>query len=504
MRSSRLALALPVLAVSLALGACAAPSDESTDGTSQDVTGGTEAIESPVVFLFAKGSAADASPSCAGAMLSDTMVVTAKACVKDGMIIGRAADSDGHGARANVKAVHPADDATVPVVVVELDRALAGTHAVITHTPLRDGYKVNAFAATDGKGWFTPGKGEASTVDGNVTEETDFIASITPDKGQEICDGDVGAPVCSSVGGHILSYELPGGTCGMSGLILSRVDPTAATTGTTKGCSSAPYQVAKLGQYHDYRAKYAPGAFQPLVIDKFILRDFPYAPDGLWGYKTKGDIVACTLGSTALSALKPGVSTANLNAKVSFANMDTKAAPYGRFGIAPKSDPTNMRWLPAQKMDDASGAKFDTSYQGTVNAAKDGDYIIAFRASANGGETWTECDTDGIANGFTPEKALQLTISDATGTTTPPAGSSTTTPQNTTPPSDPPSTGGEEATNEDGTPLPTTSDPTSDDDQPTTAKSSSGGCSQTGSPLGSSLPILGAAFALLAMRRRKR
>ena len=30
----------------------------------------------------------------------------------------------------------------------------------------------------------------------------------------------------------------------------------------------------------------------------------------------------------------------------------------------------------------------------------DGEYVVAFRASANGGEVWTQCDTDGIENGF--------------------------------------------------------------------------------------------------------
>ena len=505
MRSSKFALALPLLAATLALGACAAPTegDDATGDTSQDVTGGSNAIESPVVFLFDKTAPSTAAPLCAGALISDTMVVTAKACVKDGatLVVGRAADKDGRGTHANVKAAHPSEDKNAEVIVLEIDKSMKGMHAVITHTPLRDGYTVNAFAATDGQHFWSPDKGEASSVDGSLTEETDTVASISPAKGQEICDGDMGAPVCSSVGGHLAGYDLPGGTCGLGGLITARVDPTS--TGTTKGCSGSAFKVVKLGQYHDYLAKYAPGAFQPLKIDVALLSWLPaYAPDGLWGYKTKGDITACTLGTTALSALKPGVPTGKLNAKVSFANMDKKAAPYGRFGIALKTDPTNMRWLPAARLDDATGTKFDSSFEGTVNAAKNGDYIIAFRASANGGETWTQCDTDGIANGFSADKAIALTVTDATTTTPTP---DSTTPQTTTPPSDPPATSGEEATQDDGSQYPTVNDPSAD--EPTAKpKTESGGCSQTGSssPLGSSLPILGAVFGLLALKRKKR
>ena len=53
--------------------------------------------------------------------------------------------------------------------------------------------------------------------------------------------------------------------------------------------------------------KFAPQAFQPLVIDKLIVRNFPYVPEGLWGYETKGDVKACALDAVALELLSRDV-----------------------------------------------------------------------------------------------------------------------------------------------------------------------------------------------------
>ena len=513
MRSSKLALVLPLLVASLGAGACAAPAEEGTDDQSQDVTGGTGSVESPVAFLFE--TTASEAPKCAGAMLSETMAVTAKACAKQGLIVGRAMDKDGHGARATIKAVHLSDAKDADIAVVELDKPLKGTIAVVTHMPLRAGYAVNAFAAVDGKGLFAVDKNEASTVTATMTEENATHGSLTPAKGMEICDGDVGAPVCSSTGGSIFGYNLYG-TCGLSGLVVGRADaakPIAAPEPGAKApepaskCSGGAWKVAQLGQHREFLAKFAPKAFEPLRVDKAIIRNFPYVPEGLWGYKTKGDVKACTLEATKLEAVKPGAPSAKLGAKVSFAGMDKNAAAWGRFGIAKKSAPSEMRWLPAQKMDSAKGAAFDAKFEGLVSTEAAGDYVVAFRASANGGETWTTCDTDGIENGFSVDKALALSVSDAPATT-PPAGttppSTPTTPSSETP-SDPPAQEGEPVTDESSNgssdPLP--------DFTPTKKKSDSsdnGGCSMTrgGTPLSSSLPMVGVVLGLAAMMRRRR
>ena len=510
MRPRQLAWILPLLVASLGAGACAAPSEgDETDDQTQHVTGGTGSVESPVVFLF-EGGSAESAPKCAGAMLSDTMAVTAKACAKEGLVIGRAADKDGHGERAKIKAIHLPDGADADIAVVELDKALPGAIAVITHMPLRAGYAVNAFAAIDGKGLIAPDKNEASTVTATMTDETATHGSITPEKGSEICDGDIGAPVCSSTGGKIFGYNLYG-TCGLSGLVVSRVTsatPAAVTPAkpadpTAGKCSGGAWKVVQLGQHREFLAKLAPKAFEPLRVDKPIIRNYPFVPEGLWGYKTKGDVKACTLDATKLDAVKPGVSSAKLHAKVSFAGMDKKAAAWGRFGIAPKSAPTNMRWLPAQKMDSASGAAFDSKFEGIVSAAVAGDYVVAFRASANGGETWTTCDTDGIENGYSAEKSLTLSIAEAPATpaTPPPAGAAT--PSNDSPPSDPPAQEGEPESTSNGSsdPLPDFT-PTKKKD----ASGSDGGCSMssTRAPVSSSLPIVGVLLGLVALGRRRR
>ena len=519
MRSLNIALVLPFLVASVGLAGCAAPTaDDGAEGQRQDVTGGSSAIESPVVFLF-ESAAKDIAPKCAGAMIADKFAVTAASCAKVGLILGHAADKDGFGKRATVTKIHTAPGAASDIAVVELDRALAGTHALITHMPLRDGYAVNAFAATDGKGLFAPDKNEASSIAASMIEETATHGSIVPAKGTEICDGDIGAPVCSSTGGKIAGYNLYG-TCGLSGLVVSRVAPAAtapaaagapATTPTTPAtsCSGGAWKVAQLGQHAAFLKTFAPKAFQPWFIDAPILRDHPYyAPDGLWGYKTKGDVKACTLEASTLAAVAPGAASAKLTAKVSFAGMDKNASAFGRFGIAPKSDPTKMRWLPAKQLAGAAGGTaFDAQFEGVVSSATAGDFVVAFRTSANGGETWTSCDTDGIANGFNAEKALALVVADPSAPSTTPT-TPTTTPESTPPStegtySDPPASEGESESDP-------SRDSSSEEEVAPVKKDAtdSQGCSMSSAPLrglgGSSLPIVGVLLGLAAIARRRR
>ena len=248
----------------------------------------------------------------------------------------------------------------------------------------------------------------------------------------------------------------------------------------------------------------------PWFINAPILRDHPYySPDGLWGYKTNGGLKSCTLGASTLAPVAPGAASAKLTAKVSFFAMEKNAAAFGRFGIAPKSEPTKMRWLPAKQLGTAAGGTaFDAQFEGVVSSATAGDFVVAFRASANGGETWTSCDTDGIANDFSVEKALTLKVADASTPTTP------TTPPTTTPESTPPSTG--EGTYSDPPASDgeaTESDPSlsSEEEEAAPAKKEAAdaqGCSMSSTPLrnvgGSSLPIVGVLLGLAAIARRRR
>lgn len=523
MRSLNIAMVLPLLVASVGLAGCAAPAaDDNADGQSNAVTGGSGAIESPVVFLF-ESAAKDIAPRCAGAMIADKFAVTAASCAKVGLILGHAADKDGFGKRATVTKIHTPPGAESDIAVVELDRALTGTHALITHMPLRDGYAVNAFAATDGKGLFSPDKNEASSISASMIEETSTHGSIVPAKGTEICDGDIGAPVCSSTGGKISGYNLYG-TCGLSGLVVSRVIAAAATPATppaagapavapsttpATSCSGGAWKVAQLGQHAEFLKTFAPKAFQPWFIDAPVLRDHPYyAPDGLWGYKTKGEVKACTLGATTLAPVAMSAASAKLSAKVSFAAMDKNAAAFGRFGIAPKSDPTKMSWLPAKQLGTAAGGTaFDADFEGLVSSATAGDFVVAFRASANGGESWTSCDTDGIANGFAVDKALSLKVVDANApstTPTPPTTTPASTPAASDPSySDPPASAGETTEGD--------SSRDSSEGDVTPAKKPAAdaqGCSMSSTPLrnvgGSSLPVVGVLLGLAALVRRRR
>lgn len=511
MRSRNVALIVPCLVAAVGLAGCAAPvADDGADGQTQDVTGGSSAIESPVAFLF-ESAGANVAPTCAGAMIADKFAVTAKACAKEGLILGRAADKDGHGTRAKVVKVHAPPGADADIAVVELDRAITGTHALITHMPLRGGYAVNAFAATDGKGLFSPDKNEASSVAGTMVEESATHGSIVPAKGSAICDGDIGAPVCSSTGGKIpgVGYNLYG-TCGLSGLVVSRAAAAAPAAGAPAAapaaakCSGGAWKVAQLGIYAEFLATFAPKAFEPWFIDKPFLRNYPYyAPEGLWGYKTKGTVKACTLEATTLAPVAPGAASAKLGAKVSFAGMEKNAAAWGRFGIAPKSAPNEMRWLPAKLLGTAGASAFDAKFEGVVSAETAGDYVVAFRASANGGESWTSCDTDGIASGVTVDKALSLKVADPNGGSPAPG----TTPSTTAPSSsegsysDPPASQGESSAE-----GPVVTNP--EDRAPKKKAADAQGCSMSSAPAtglgGSSLPVAGVLLGLAALARRRR
>lgn len=524
MRSPRVWSAALLLMVSGIIAACASSEEDGGDDQSQNITGGSGSVEPSVVYLF-DGNGARIVPTCAGALLSERFAVTARSCAKPGLSVGRAKTDFRRSTLARVRSVRIPQVADADIAVVELDRPLSGAHAVITHTPLRDGYTVNGIAVSAGSGMFDPSNGAPSSITGRMTSETDVHASIVPEDGSQICTGDVGAPVCSSVSAKIAGVSVLG-TCGLSGIVVgaldvesqpsrSRLDENAPDTtsdvAATNSCSGGAWKVAELGRYADFLRSFAPEAFQPLIIDQPLIRNFPYAPTDLWGYKTGGDITSCKLETTTLTPTAVNAES-KVVAKVSYANLQERARLFGRFGIAPKSAPNLMRWLPAKAtiVETSNGA--DATFEGVVAPDKDGEYIVAFRTSTSGGETWTSCDLDGIANGFDLSKALSLRVGAGTGGTTADPTADGGVP--VTVPSAPSDTnsdigdtaGGSDANSEVG-------DPSSGDSNESTSvakkkkkKASSGGCSAAPGDSGSIVGI--PAFAMLGvvalLRRRRR
>lgn len=498
--------ALSFLIAAVGLTACSPASEvEDAEGQESNVTGGSSRVESPVLFLFDQGGTRESAPKCAGAMLDEKIAVTAKACAKEGMLVGRAEDKDGRGTRAQIKKVIVPTEADAEIAIIELDKSLGNARALVTHMPLRDGYSVNAFAATDGKGFFAPEKGEASSIKGAILEEAGKYGTLLPAKGTEICNGDIGAPVCSSGATKIAGFDIRG-TCGLSGIVIGKAAAASATAAPAasqpataaeaKECSSDGWKVVQLGRYADFLKQHAPKAFEPLVIDKPILRRFPYTPDGLWGYKTGGKVAKCTVETTQLSAMKAN-DLSKLGAKVSFDSLEKNAAPVGRVGIALKDKPTEIRWFAAKPLTELKGAAFEASFEGAVTAAADGDYLVSFRTSANGGETWTDCDKS------LPLKVGLESAPAETPPSTPPAGE-------TTPQSQPP------ADYSDPSPDPSSSSSSEEESgaaseeeetAPKKKASDSGGCavSQTGSAsTGSSMLHIAGAMLGLGMILRRR
>jgi MYXO-CTERM domain-containing protein len=521
--TSLFALSLLIVASGSLVGCAPADDGDETGGSQQNVTGGSHEIESSVVYLFEDAPTKKSLPKCVGALLGKKVAVTAKSCAKQGMFIGRAAEKDGRRTRATITEVHVPEAADADIAVVEIDREIGGTRAVITHAPLRDGYSINSYASADGDGLFgalfAPDKGEAASIDGRLTSETEMHSTIFPKKGARICAGDIGAPVCSSTSKKAGNINFSG-TCGLSGII---VGPDTSASGNdaqnpasggaaASTCSAGAWKVVQLGRYADFLREFAPEAFKPLTLDLDLDFDldldldlpfddmFALAPPGLWGYKSGGNVATCKIETTKLDPIAVGAET-KLTARVSFASMESLAAPAGRFGIAPKSAPTKMRWLPARATSQSKGSSFQTSFEGVVSALTEGDYVVAFRASANGGESWTQCDVDGIENGFSTDKALELKVG-AVGSSAPSGAE----PQNTPPPA--PAADSSESDYSD-LPRDESSDESSDDEDEgftRKKKKSSSSCSASPGSTGTStgLPMLGVLLGAAALVRRRR
>jgi len=89
------------------------------------------------------------------------------------------------------------------------------------------------------------------------------------------------------------------------------------------------------------------------------------------------------------------------------------AAGYGPTGVYPG----NEAWVWYQGAPNTvwdaqeAGAVGTDEYQATVFCPPQaGEYEFVFRFSDDGGTTWTYCDIDGSANGFSPAQAGDLTV----------------------------------------------------------------------------------------------
>ena len=489
----RLALVSVAAVLATTVVACAPASNEDADNASQDLTGGSTTVESPIVFFF-DGTDPKLSPKCSGALISDTMAVTAKSCAKVGLTVGRADDSGGKGKRTTVKALHVPDAADAAIAVVELAATIGGQPAVITHAPLRDGYAINSWSSKDQSGLFKADQGDASSIGGRLASETATDATVVPDKGTTICATDIGAPVCSSTATKIGSWNIRG-TCGLSGLVIAPPDgSTSLSSAASGGCDGGAWHVATLGQYADFLGKLAPKAFQPIVLDGFLTSHLPaYVADGLWGYESGGDVKACKITTANLTSIMTN-GVAKVAASVSFSGMQARATPYGRFGIAPKTTPDQMTWWPARATQTGSGAAFTATFEGTVGAATDGEYVVAFRASGSGGESWTLCDTSGVATTLATAKTLSLLVGNAT---TPTTATPTTTTGTTTPTAD----DSDPVTN-----LPSTDAESDPNAAPVVKKGeAAGGCAAApGNGASSPLTLAGCLLGLALMVRRRK
>lgn len=493
------ALLSVVSLLSTAVVACA-PADEEADDSAARLTGGDGSSESSTVFLF-ESADTKLQPKCVGTLIAPTLAVTSRTCVKVGMTVGRAADKDGKSSkRTTVKQLRTPDGDDVAITVVELGAAIGGTPAVITHAPLRGDYTVLSWSAKDEANFlgFGADKGEASSIDARLVSEDAQFSSLAPGKDKTICAGDVGAPVCSQKSGWVR------GTCGLAGVVIAPETAGNLTDAANGGCSAGNWKVATLGRHADFLKKLAPAAFQPIT---YTLAP-TWTADGLWGYKSAGTVKTCKITTANLSDV-PANGAVTIKASASFTGMQERAAAYGRFGIARKDKPTEITWWPATATQSAKDVPaFDATFEGSVTAGADGDYIVLFRASGNGGESWQVCDMAGKADTVKAEKALPVRVGTAATTPTSPDG--TTVPEGTTPTK--PSTATSTATTTDYSDaksnLPETEgDPGADEEsdiaQPVTKKAAAG-CSAAPGASSSSFGLVGVLLGLAAIVRRRR
>jgi MYXO-CTERM domain-containing protein len=514
-------LRVPFLLLSLTVtaslaAACLAPEDDEAEEQGDAVTGGKSEDDTPLVYLTSR--AEPFRVTCVGTMLNDRMAVTSAACANRDFLVKRAA-KDKKTVSA-IRQVHvpptPAGGAAVEIAVVELETPIKGEKSRIAGMDLSKDYKVV------GANTFGGALSDASIVKGTMQGVTATHGLIVPDRGKQICDSDVGAAVFRKAPGKFLFFdtghwELSGLIVGRDGVSFTSSLPISATdAGTYDGgeydggagtdaavpttdspttpvqqaCSGGAWKVAPLAIHATFLKQLAPEAF-PEPKPSGSGGGFPGFPGfplpfpGGGGGMGNANLRSCTLVTTSLPPTRTSTRSQTIQARASFVNVPNGQA-MGQFGIAPRNNPTAMTWTPAVAIDPTTTQNFDARFEGGVDApSTEGEYLVAFRASGNGGQSWTECDTDGSDNGYSPTRAIlmQVTLNAAT----------------TTNPYTPPDYTRNDSDDNDFNTPPTPVTP------PKKKKSSDSGCAVTTTPTASSgLPVVAALLGLAAIFRRRR
>ena len=494
MRSVGLLALSSLVALSVA---CAAPASDDSGSQAGAATGGSSEDEAGFVYIF---SPTDTQPICTGALIADKAVVVARSCAgsSQNLTIGLATSGDEKFATAKVTAMHVPTRGPADIAVLEMDHALATASNLVVHAGLHAGYTIYARQSADG-GFFAPGVGWTTKLTGALVSETATQATVLPDATSKakLCQRDLGAMVCASTENTGFLGSGPQDRCALAGIVVGAPDDGKLDANQ---CSAEGWKVAPLGLYKDFLSTFAPKLFQPITDTHLIGKATTDAPAGLWGYQTSGTVAKCSVTTTSLSAAKVNEKQA-VRGAASFDAMGERAEAVGELGLASKAAPNAITWIPATRGSIVKTAKFDDTFTADIGAAADGNYIVALRVSANGGETWTRCDD--------AAKPLALNVG-AAAPATPDADPTTDSPAakvnppvvaHAEPPPAPESTDGEEDTSSSSE----SSNPATPDKIAAPHKAGASGCSAApGTNTGGMLPIFGLLLGFAALIRRRR
>ena len=531
-RSTALLLALS--SVGLLAVACSTSASDDAGTDTANATGGTSGKDASFVYVF---SPASENPVCTGALIADKAVVIARSCLAEDLQVslGKRGDDPLFFNKAKVIKSHVPDRLPADIAVLELDSKIASPNNMVTRYPLRAGYTVYARQSASegflGLGGASPGT--TTRLLGALVNTTDTQASLLPGTGSKLCTQDLGAMVCSSTEKTDLFDLTPRDKCGLAGIVVAAPEGGLLDK---NGCSNEAWKVAPLGLYEEFLSQFAPNLFKPYTSGGLLgtgLGAKTFVPDGLWGYDSAGDVASCSIETATLENAKK-FEMRSVRAKASFKGMAKHAEAVGQIGIASKDAPNTIWWTPATRGSLTATEAFDDTFTQEIGANADGEYIVTYRVSANGGESWTRCDDTKrplalVVNGETTAPKVVTPPTTTTTTTTPPpadagappaADAGTTAPPTAKPPvvspeppaepkakkpaTDDPSDDGEGEGEDDGLNQP--SNPSNSDKvvSASSPRTSDSGCSTAPGSAGGNLPMIGLLFGLAALIRRRK
>lgn len=424
-RNACLSVAL-VLAASTFVVACAPPAVEEVDGQGAAVTGSDDTDgDSPLVYVFSEKDAKDdkATPVCVGVKIGDKSVLTVKGCGADGAVVRQASKDGATKPIAVTKVQSPPTPSSTSTTatrsdlrVLELASSITGPDVKVGPLTLSDGYTVL------GADTLNPDEKEAVEVKARIESQTGSLGKLVlKGKDQQLCASDLGAPVFAKHPTRLFGFLWKTGDWVLSGMV-SGVAPADKTTAPatalpdSKGCSAGPWTAAALSTETEWLAKFQPA---PKTTPDSSGSSSPSGPKTT----AKAAVQACAIVTKTLPEVKTGTRTAAIEAKAIYTNLSAGQAR-AQIGIAPKASPTSMTWTPAT-FAESTGTRVELAIKGGIDApTAEGDYVVLFRASADNGLTWTECDLDSSENGSSVAQALALHVGAAAPATTEPAPAS--------------------------------------------------------------------------------